>query len=91
MTRTAARVDGTQRAIVRALRQVGAAVLPLHMVGHGAPDALVARAGDMVLLEIKAGKGKLTPEQVAFHAAWPGRIVVVRTVSEALRAVGVST
>lgn len=92
--RRAAKVDQNQASIVQALRTVGCSVLPLHAVGHGCPDLLVARAGDMVLIEVKDGAKppsarKLTPDQVEFHASWRGRIAVVTSVREALEAVGI--
>lgn len=92
--RRAAKVDDNQASIVAALRTVGCSVLPLHAVGQGCPDLLVARAGDMVLIEVKDGAKppsarKLTPDQVEFHASWRGRIVVVTSIREALEAVGI--
>lgn len=94
--RRAAKVDENQAEIVAALRVVGCSVLPLHAVGQGCPDLLVApRNGEMVLLEVKDGAKppsarKLTPDQVEFHASWRGRIVVVCSVREAMEAVGIS-
>ena len=41
------------------------------------------------LLEVKAPGGKLTPDQYRWHAAWRGQVVVVRSVDDALRVVGV--
>lgn len=94
--RRAAKTDANQAAIVSALRQVGCSVLPLHAVGKGCPDLLVASApyGEMVLIEVKDGNKppsarKLTPDQVEFHASWRGRIAVVCNVREALEAVGI--
>lgn len=92
--RRASKVDDNQASIVQALRTVGCSVLPLHAVGQGCPDLLVARAGDMVLIEVKDGAKppsarKLTPDQVEFHASWRGRIVVVTSIREALEAVGI--
>jgi hypothetical protein len=92
--RRAAAVDKNQATIVAALRTVGCSVLPLHAVGQGCPDLLVARLGEMVLLEVKDGDKppsarKLTPDQVEFHATWRGRIAVVCNVKEALEAVGI--
>ena len=94
--RRAAKTDDNQAEIVAALRVVGCSVLPLHAVGQGCPDLLVAtRQGEMVLIEIKDGSKppsarKLTPDQIAFHAAWRGRIAVVTSVREAMEAVGIS-
>lgn len=90
--RRAAKVDGTQRSIVDALRRHGCEVLSLAAVANGCPDLLVydrALTGQMVLMEVKnpAGRGtKLTDAQVKFHAQWP--VVVVTTPDEALKVFG---
>ena len=41
------------------------------------------------LMEIKAPGGKLTPDQVRWHAEWRGQVAIVRSVDDALRVVGV--
>lgn len=85
------RVDGNQAEIVEALRRCGATVQDLHEVGQGCPDILVGRAGKTYLLEIKNGqRGKLNSREVRWHRMWRGQVAVVRTVDEALRAVGVT-
>lgn len=91
--RRAAKVDANQPEIVAALRRAGCAVQDLSAVGQGVPDLLVSRAGLNILLEVKDGKKppsarRLTPEQEAWHAAWPGDVWIVTNVDEALRAVG---
>jgi hypothetical protein len=94
--RRAAKTDENQAEIVAALRLVGCSVLPLHAVGKGCPDLLVTdTAKATFLMEVKDGnkppsRRTLTPDQVAFHAAWRGRIVVVCNVREAMEAVGIS-
>jgi hypothetical protein len=81
--RRAARVDSTQRAIVDALRQAGANVQPLHQLGGGIPDLLVALpTGETLLIECKSGKGKLTPDQVLWHGSWQGRVETIRDPAE---------
>lgn len=97
--RRAAKVDANHGEIVRALRQAGCGVVDLSAVGNGVPDLLVhpptfPDCRMAVLMEIKDGKKppshrKLTEEQARFHAQWKGWIHVVRTVDEALDAVGV--
>ena len=93
--RRAAKVDDIQREIVAALRTCGATVLNLSRVGEGCPDLLVGFRGHNVLIEVKRPRAKgqragtTTPAQDDFLAGWRGRAVVVRTVDEALRAVGV--
>jgi hypothetical protein len=96
--RTRARTDKGHKAIVQALRQVGCKVTDLSRVGCGCPDILVrhqrygwspVRDGwEITLMEIKEPKGKLTPDQEQFIAEWP-ETVIVRSVQEALAAVGV--
>ena len=91
----ARKVDTNQAAIVAALRQVGAEVQPLHTLGGGVPDLLVAFRGANYLLEVKDGdkspsKQALTPDEAAWHARWlrKGQVAIVKTIDEALRAIG---
>jgi len=91
--RRAAKVDHNHATIVQALRQVGATVQSLAAVGQGCPDLLVARGGTNYLLEIKnpaqrPSDQRLTPDEQQWHQVWRGHVVVVRTVDEALKAVG---
>ena len=87
---TPKRVDVNQAEIVAALRGVpGVTVTCTHMVGHGFADLVVGRKGKTFLLEIKSKKGKLTAAEMWWHRAWQGHIAIVRTVDEALAAVGV--
>jgi Holliday junction resolvase len=81
----AAKVDSNQVEIVSALRKVGCCVMHMHTLGKGVPDILVARRGRLWLVEVKGPKGKLTPDQEAFHAAWP--VHVVRSVDDAINLV----
>lgn len=97
--RRRARTDAGQSAIAAALRAIGASVQSLAEVGDGCPDLLVGLAGRNVLLEVKEPLGpdggtsrngqRLTPRQVEWHVSWRGRVVVVRTIREALEALGV--
>jgi hypothetical protein len=93
MAHRAAKVDANQKEIVEALRSIGATVQHLHAVAQGCPDLLVGRQGVNYLLEIKDGAKppsgrKLTPDQVAWHSLWQGAAVVVKSVDEAIAAVG---
>lgn len=87
--RTAARVDGNQPAIVKALRGIGASVLHLHQI-HNAFDLLVGYRGRTFLLEVKdpaqpPSKRQLTPGEAAFRADWRGsEYHVVLTADEAI-------
>lgn len=96
--RRAARTDENQQAIVDALRAAGCGVIDLSKVGGGVPDLLVhpptfPDCRMAVLLEVKnPNKPKrdqrLTKAQEEFHAGWKGWLFTVRTVDEALAAVG---
>jgi hypothetical protein len=69
----AKKVDKNQASVVKALRDYGADVHLLHMVGRGIPDLLVAYEGHTILIEVKDGAHKVfTPEQIKFIAAWKG-------------------
>ena len=74
------RRDSAERAIVDALRAVGAEVLLIS--GKGAPDLLIRFRGNVVGLEVKTGKGQRTEAQSVTQ--WP----VVRSVEDGLRAIG---
>jgi hypothetical protein len=91
--RRAAKVDANQPAIVEALRRVGCEVEVTSTIGGGFPDLIVGYRGVNHMLEVKDGSKppsarKLTPDQERWHARWRGRVVVVESVEDALRAVG---
>lgn len=92
--RSYARVDDNQESIVSALRRVGASVQSLAAVGKGTPDLLVGYRGRTFVLEVKnpaqePNKQRLTPLEASWHSTWRGSpVAVVRTVDEALVAVG---
>ena len=81
--RRQARTDSNQAEICKALRDIGVSVeylkLPL--------DLLICHKGETALMEIKTDKGRLTKDQIAFIARWPGKIPVVRSAEEAIEAV----
>jgi hypothetical protein len=69
--RRAAKRDVEEEIIVGVLRRLGWSVLRIS--DKGAPDLLIGRdQTTLVLVEVKTGKGKLTPDQERFHAAWQG-------------------
>ena len=82
------RRDGPHASIARALRQVGCDVLDLSRVGDGCADLLVYRKSknQMTFLEVKSARGVQSLEQLAFAARYP--VHVVRSVDDALRAMG---
>ena len=78
----ACRIDANHVAVVKALRQAGATVQSLAGVGKGVPDLLVGIRGKTALFEVKDGAKvpsarKLTPDQLAWHAAWQGGTLAV--------------
>ena len=91
--RRAAKVDDNQAEIVDALRRAGCSVCILSGVGRGCPDLAVGIKGVTYMLEIKDGKKppserRLTPAEEAWHNSWRGHAAVVKSVDEALDAVG---
>ncbi|MBU1457007.1 MAG: hypothetical protein KKD01_20020 [Proteobacteria bacterium] len=89
MTRYAAKTDANQQKIIDALRAAGATVECLSAVGSGCPDIAVGYQGFTYFMEVKTNKGKLTPDQVEWHASWRGQVAIVRSVDEALELIGV--
>lgn len=87
------RVDDNQPAIVSALRQVGATVQVLSMVGCGCPDIAVGYRGQNFFFEIKDGvkpasKRKLTGDEQIWHDNWRGHVAIVESVDDALQQIG---
>ena len=80
--------DGNEAEIVEAIRSVPGVVVS-QISGAGVPDLLVSRNGINYLLEVKDRSGKLTTTQVDWHNAWTGQVAIVRTVVEALKAIGI--
>ena len=82
--RRAAKRDGNEHTIVRALRKAGCRV----MFGSPNPDLIVQRGRTTYLLEVKQRKGgKLTASQEKMLAdGW--HFHIVRSEDEALEAVG---
>jgi hypothetical protein len=89
-----ARVDSNHNEIVRALRDIGASVQRMATLGKGAPDLLVGFRGLNFCLEVKDGAKPrsaqaLTPDEERWEESWVGQYKVVRSVDEALAAIGV--
>jgi len=78
--------DNNEAEIVTALQRVGCSVAYAERQPY---DLLAGRAGRTYLLEIKDRKGRLRESQLVFGASWKGHYKVVRSVEEALEAVGV--
>jgi hypothetical protein len=87
-SRAAYRVDANQPAIVRALRDIGASVQHLHMVGHGCPDILVGYNGVNYLMEIKSSeKATFTEDEYQWRAEWYGNVFIVTSPEQAIEIV----
>lgn len=82
------KVDLNQVEIVQALRRVGATVQHLHVVGWGCPDLLIGYHGVNYLMELKSEDGQLGLGQDTWHRNWRGQVVTVRSVDDALSAIG---
>jgi Holliday junction resolvase len=83
----AKKVDSNQADIVAALEKAGCSVVVCAQ-GEGFPDLICGLRGANWLLEVKSKKGKLNDRQVRWHRDWRGQVSVVRTVEQALQAVG---
>jgi hypothetical protein len=69
----AKKVDKNQKDVVKALRDYGADVFLLHMVGAGIPDLMICYNDQTILMEVKDGEDKkLTPQQITLFAGWKG-------------------
>lgn len=80
-------LDANHRDIRAGLEAVGASVDV-----RGPLDLVVGFRGVTYLIEVKTAKGKLRASQLAFLARWRGGpAVVVRTMDEALAAIGAVT
>jgi Holliday junction resolvase len=83
LQRKSAKRDASEPAIVEALEKAGCQVVRLSQTGI--PDLLVCLPdARMVLVECKTGRGKLTPEQVAFIDYWQGKVVIAHSPYQAL-------
>lgn len=85
-----AKRDKNETAIIEALRAIPG-VKVSQISGAGVPDLLVSRSGINYLLEVKTKTGKLTDTQVDWHNEWTGQVAIVRTVDDALKAIGVES
>ena len=78
------RTDANERDIIRAMERIGAKIYriakPL--------DLLVTFRQRTLLMEVKTDKGTLTKAQEDFLSAWPGEAHIVRSVDEAITALG---
>ena len=84
------KTDRNQLEIIKALRSVGAVVCDLSSVGFGCPDLLVSFCGKNHLIEVKnPERSRFTTYQKEFYEKWKAPIHIVKTVDEALTAIGI--
>jgi hypothetical protein len=79
-------LDANHHAIRDGLKARGASTY-----SGGPLDLIVGFRGRTFLLEVKTAKGKIRPSQEAFLRAWSGHAAVVRTLDEALIAIGIGS
>ena len=84
--RTAVKRDGNEDDIVLCLEAAGATVTRISI--KNVPDLLVGFRGRNYLLEVKMPKGKLSEGQQIFIDDWQGYVAIVRSIDDALRAIG---
>ena len=86
------RVDANQRAIVQALRACGWYVHDTSRLGGGYPDVTAARAGHLLLIEIKDGTKPISAQvltlmEAKVHRAFAASgcpVRLIRSIEEAL-------
>lgn len=85
-----AKVDRSQPKLIKECRQIGASVVPLHMVGNGVGDWLLGIHGFNLLCECKepARRIKLTQAQIKFRDTWNGHYAIVQTFDDILEEIG---
>ena len=90
------KTDANQPAIVESLRQIpGVKVLILSEVGKGCPDICVGYKARNYLFEIKdpeqpKANKELKPDQKAFFEMWTGQVQKIESLSEILKAIGIT-
>ena len=78
--------DTSAKDIDAYMAQVGFSALELDSLGGGAPDRLYGGRGLLILSELKTGKKKRQPTQVAWAQKWHGPPVYVWRTPEDARA-----
>jgi len=80
----ARRKDGPHAIVLQALRAYGWSVMDVSR----APlciDLVIAKAGRVVLVEVKDRTGKLTDGQKLLLSSWPGETAVLRSLEDVAR------
>jgi hypothetical protein len=76
------RRDSNHADVVHDLRQCGYSVTDTSQVGHGCPDLVVSNYGHMRWVELKAGSGSLSADQIAWQVEHKGPPVIVARSAE---------
>jgi hypothetical protein len=89
----ARKVDANQAAVIDALRKAGAAVTDTSGIGGGYPDLTVSYRNQWFLLEVKDGRKPpsarmRTDAQIKWSAKQRANVWVVKSIAEALAAIG---
>lgn len=84
------RADANQAAVTKALRKVGAAVTPIHVVGKGVADLLVSFRNTWYVLEVKDGEKppsarELTEDERYWIQEQKAHVAIVNSPEEAVR------
>jgi Holliday junction resolvase-like predicted endonuclease len=83
----ACRKDANHDEIANAFRRLGWQVFDTYQVAQylpGWPDLVVCKRSTVVFVEVKAGKGELTPDERAFRYTLDAHYRVVRCVDDVL-------
>ena len=82
----AAKVDGTHKEVVEALRAEGVFVFQTHTVGRGFPDLVLAhpKSRRWYLAEVKTAKGKVNEKQKDFRHKANAPILVLTSKTDAV-------
>lgn len=73
--RRSARRDANEPEIINAFQRLGWSVQQLS--APGCPDLLVGKGHRLLLIEVKAKAGKLTPDQRDWFSAWRGPLPII--------------
>lgn len=84
------RADANQAAVTKALRKVGAAVTPIHVVGKGVADLLVSFRNTWYVLELKDGTKPpsarvLTEDERYWIQEQKAHVAIINSPEEAVR------
>lgn len=84
--RLRAKVDANQADIDAALEAMGWLVWPTHQLGKGFPDRVIAKAGRLLLLEVKDGakspsRRALTEDEIGCHLQFKAHGVEILVVT----------